>query len=365
MLLGQPALVLRLQVDAPSHGELEALAALLQGGDGVAVAHPLEAGRHEPLQARDAVLVDALGEELQVVGAFLQQGLEHELQKALRQIGVGGQIGEGDLGLDHPELGQVPAGVAVLGAEGGTKRVDLGQCQAVGLHIQLTAHGEKGLSGEEILSEVDLARAVAGKVGEVEGTDPEHLAGPLTVAGRDDGRVDPEESLLVKEPVNGNAQAVPHAGHGSEGVGPRAEVGHLAQVLEGVTLLLDGVGLRVVHPAHHLDARGGELDRLALSLAGHDGADHRDGAASAQPGDLGVVVRQVTRGDHLDGIEARAVMQVNEREARLRVAARSNPPPHGHRVPDPRAACQDLRHAHDGGANGICRRLHVCSVAHH
>ena len=54
------------------------------------------------------------------------------LQQRLRQSRVVREIGERDLGLDHPELGEVAAGVRVLGAEGRPERVDLGQPQAVG-----------------------------------------------------------------------------------------------------------------------------------------------------------------------------------------------------------------------------------------
>ena len=74
------------------------------------------------------------------------------LRKRLREIGVGGQIGERDLGLDHPELGQVAAGVAVLGAERRAEGVDLRQRQAVGLDVQLAADGEERFLAEEVLA---------------------------------------------------------------------------------------------------------------------------------------------------------------------------------------------------------------------
>jgi hypothetical protein len=67
------------------------------------------------------------------------------------------QIREGHLRLDHPELGQVAAGVAVLGAEGRPEGVHLAHRQAVGLHLQLAADREEGLAGEEIPLEVHAA----------------------------------------------------------------------------------------------------------------------------------------------------------------------------------------------------------------
>ena len=65
--------------------------------------------------------------------------LEDVLEQRLGEVRVVGEIGEGDLGLDHPELGEVPAGVRVLGAERRAERVDLRQRQAVGLDVELAA----------------------------------------------------------------------------------------------------------------------------------------------------------------------------------------------------------------------------------
>src|SRR6478609_9386497 len=67
-----------------------------------------------------------------------------------------------------PELGEMAAGVGVLGAEGRPERVDFGEREAVGFDIELAGHGEKRLAAEEILGEVDLALRRARQVGEVE-----------------------------------------------------------------------------------------------------------------------------------------------------------------------------------------------------
>ena len=37
------------------------------------------------------------------------------------------EVGIGDLGLDHPELGEVAAGLRLFGAEGGAEAVDLAE----------------------------------------------------------------------------------------------------------------------------------------------------------------------------------------------------------------------------------------------
>jgi hypothetical protein len=86
------------------------------------------------------------------------------LEEALGEVGVVVEVGEGDLRLDHPELGQVPRGVAVLGAEGRPERVHLAERQAVRLDVELPRDGEVGLLAEEVLAEVDLAGSVRGRL---------------------------------------------------------------------------------------------------------------------------------------------------------------------------------------------------------
>ena len=128
------------------------------------VGHAREVGGHEGLQPRDGLAVDALGEEGHVVGALVEHGPEGVLEEVLGESGIGVQVGEGDLRLDHPELGQVAARVRVLGPEGGPEGVDARERQAVGLHVELTGDREEGRAAEEVLSEVDVAsrRSAAG-----------------------------------------------------------------------------------------------------------------------------------------------------------------------------------------------------------
>ena len=90
-----------------------------------------------PCELRDHALLDALLEERHVVGALGEHRAEDVLQQRLGERRVVGEVGEGDLRLDHPELGQVPAGVRVLGAERRAEGVDLRQRQAVGLDVEL------------------------------------------------------------------------------------------------------------------------------------------------------------------------------------------------------------------------------------
>ena len=135
----------------------------------------------------------------------------------------------------------------------GPEGVDLRHGQAVGLHVELAGDRQEGRLAEEVLREVDGSVGRARQVGQVQRGDPEELTGALGIAGRDDGRVDPVEAVLVEVAVDGHGQGVAHAGHGADGVRARPQVRHLAQVLEAVALGRDGVGVRVVHPAHDLE----------------------------------------------------------------------------------------------------------------
>ncbi len=225
-----------------------------------------------PCKLRHQALFDPLVEEGEVVLPLVQQGLEDELQESLGQRRVVGEIGEGDFRLDHPELGEVAAGVRVLGAERRPEGVDLGEREAVGLDIELSGHGEERFAAEEVLAEIDLACRRARQVGEVERRHPEQRAGAFGVGGGDDRRVDPEEAVLVEEAVDRLRQRVPHPRRCADHVGARPQMRHLAQELHRVRLRLDRIGVRVVHPADHPDRARLHLEWLALGRRRHDRA---------------------------------------------------------------------------------------------
>ena len=255
------------------------------------------------------------------------------------------QVGEGDLRLDHPELGEVAAGVRVLGAEGRAEGVDLGQRQAIRLDIELARDRQERLAAEEILREIDLARRRARQVGEIQRRDPEHRPGPLGVGGGDDRRVDPEKPVLVEKAVDRLRQRVPHPRRRADHIGARPQMRHLAQEFERVRLRLDRVGLGVVDPADHPDRARLHLEGLPLGRRRHDRARRLDRAAGGQVQHLAFVIRQRIRRDDLQRVEGRSVRQVDKRNAGPRVAPRAHPALDRDRRVRRRLAGQDLAHA--------------------
>ena len=131
-------------------GNSNAFATLLESGYRVGVGDALERRVDERLDALHAVFVDAIGKELHVIAALVQQRGQDVFEKRLREVGVRGEIRERDLGFDHPELGEVAAGVAVLRAERRPECVDLRERETVGLDVELTADGQERFLPEEV-----------------------------------------------------------------------------------------------------------------------------------------------------------------------------------------------------------------------
>src|ERR1017187_9053622 len=75
------------------------------------------------------------------------------------------EVHEGNFGLDHPELGEVTAGLGFLRAEGGAEAVDLAEGEGGGLNVELAGLGEVGGVAEVVELE-EGAGAFAGGGGE-------------------------------------------------------------------------------------------------------------------------------------------------------------------------------------------------------
>jgi hypothetical protein len=120
----------------------------------------------KPILRQDVLKLDDLSQGMRL------QGTVRNVVDFGAFVDIGVKVGKGDLGLHHPEFGQVAAGVRVFGAEGGPKGVDFGQGQAVGLDIELPGYGQEGLAAKEILTEINTAACRARQVKEIQGADP-------------------------------------------------------------------------------------------------------------------------------------------------------------------------------------------------
>ena len=193
-----------------------------------------------------------------------QHPLDNVLQQGLGQCRVVAQIGKGNLGLDHPELGQVARSVGIFCAKRGTKGINLGQRHAIGFDVELTRNGEERFPAKKILRKIDLAVRFPGQVHQVQRRDPEQLTCAFRIRGGDDRRVDPKESMIIEKTVNRRRNGVAHAGGSGDHVGARAQMGDLAQELHAVRFWGDRIGVWIIDPADHLDGAGLHFKRLAF-----------------------------------------------------------------------------------------------------
>ena len=253
VLLGEEPLVLSLQVDAPLDRVLEGAPGRLgrtQDVDGLGVGDAREVGGRHMVQPLQQPLVDELVQHGQLVGAAFHHVADDVLEHALGQLHIVLKVGEGNLGLHHPELGGMARRVGILRAERGAERVHVPEGHGEVLGVQLAGHGERGGLAEEVGAPIHLAghkRAVRGRgsllahkryLGRVDGGHAEHLAGPLAVARRDDGRVHVDEPAVLEEAVDGGGGHRADAEHGAEQVRARPQMLLGAQELRRGALLL-------------------------------------------------------------------------------------------------------------------------------
>ena len=87
-------------------------------------------------------------------GAVFQDALDDVGEEVFGEFEQAVEIAVGDFGLDHPELGEMAAGLGFFGAEGGAEAVDLAESERGGLDVELAGLGEEGgvaevVDGEE------------------------------------------------------------------------------------------------------------------------------------------------------------------------------------------------------------------------
>ena len=244
MFFGEKPFVFGLKVGPPGNREFKLLAGVCQYLNCLGVAKSLELTLCNGLQALHDRVVDPLVEELHVFFTIGEHIGDDPLQESLGQIHVVSQLEECRLGLDHPELGQMPRGVGVFRTERGAERVNFAQCRGVDFAFQLTRHGQVRGTIEKVLREVDRSLGIAGNIGRVERGDAEHLARPFAIARRDDGRVDVEKAVFLEKIVDRTTDAIANTHHGPERIGARTQMGPLAELFHRVTLFSGAETLR-------------------------------------------------------------------------------------------------------------------------
>ena len=325
-LLGEIALVLGLEVGAPLHLVVELVVVFLQDLHRVGVADAAEIAGGHMLQTLLQPLVHEAVEELDLLRAALQHPADDVLDHGLGHVHVAGQIAEGHLRLDHPELGGVALGVGIFGAEGRAKGVHIAKGHGEVLGVQLAGHGQAGLFAEEVLGVVHLPVLGLGDVVQIQGGHLEHLAGALAVAAGDDGGLHIDEAPALEELMHRIGRHGADAERGGKQVGAGTEVLDGAQELHAVTLLLQGIVRRGL--ALHLDGVRLDLQRLLGVRRQHHGALDDQRRAHVLRRDVLVIGQFVGGHDHLQILEAGAVVQLDKAEG-LHIPDGARPAAHG------------------------------------
>ena len=129
---------------------------------------------------------------------------------------------EGHLGLDHPELGQVAAGLGFFSAERRPEAVGLAHRGRGGLVVKLSGLREVSLVVEVIHLEQGRSALAGG--------------------GRKDGRIHQREAAVIEEVAAGLDDLVAHAQDRPLARGAQPEVAMVHQELDAVLLGRDRVG---------------------------------------------------------------------------------------------------------------------------
>ena len=337
--------MLALEVGSPTDRELELCAILhgfLKDSDSIGVGQSLEFYSEHAAEPFDQPVIILVVEEGEVVHAVVKSVLDKVFDELLGEDHVVVNVVESHLGLDHPELCQVPWGVGVLRPEGWTESVDLTHGGGSELSLKLSAHGQTGFLSEKVFAEIHLAVVLLGDILEVEGRDLEHISGTLGIRLGDKGSVEIHESLVVEEFMDSERHCVADPQNSSEGVGPWTHVGYRTEILQGSVLLLERVSHRVAFAQN--------LDFLCLDLHGLSAADRlhqhtfdREARSGCHLGDKALVeIGHV--GHHLDIMDSRSIVEGDELD--LFVSSLSPYPTFG-------------QHFHSGGR--LQQVFHLCS----
>ena len=186
----------------------------------------------------------------QIGAAALEAALDQESQKAFGEFHDVVERGVGDFGLDHPELGEVAAGLGFFRAEGWAERIDLAERHGGGFDVELA-----GLRQVRLLFEV---------------VDGKQRGGPFAGGGRQDGRIGQRESVAVEEIAGGANDFGADAQDGCLALRAQPEMAVLHQEVDAVLFGRDRIRSRFRHALHDLDVGDVEFIAAGSALIGAD-----------------------------------------------------------------------------------------------
>ena len=107
-------------------------------------------------------------------------------------------------------------------------------CRRGGIDFTFELAGDREIRPplKKILGVVDFAGRSFRWLRGIDRRHAEHLARTLAVAGCDNRRVEVEKAFLLKKIVNRPRDSIPHTGDRSKRVGPRPQMGPLAELLK-------------------------------------------------------------------------------------------------------------------------------------
>ena len=151
--------------------------------------------------------------------------------------------------------------VTVLRTEGRAKGVDGTQGSSAELTLELTAHGEVGLTSEEVF--VVLHLTALGHTVKVKSSHLKHRTGTLSIAGCDQRRVEVVKAMVMEILMDGDGHVMANAEDSTKSIGAQTQVSVLTHILEALSLLLH----RIVAWATTVELQFGSLDLAGLSFA--------------------------------------------------------------------------------------------------
>ncbi len=237
-------LVGRAEIAAP----LEGLALLVEHLHRVVVRDAREGLLHQ-FELRDVPV-----EPAQFGPAALEHARHHRDHQVLGQLDDIVELREGDLRLDHPELGEMAARLRLLGPERRAEAVDAAEGHGVGLVVELAALREVRRGVVEVLDREERRRALAGR-------------------RREYRRVGQDEATIVEERPHGGDDLGAHPEDGALALAANPEVPAIHEEIDAVLLRRDGV---VRRRADDLERRQVEFEAPGRPRVGTDRPRHDD-----------------------------------------------------------------------------------------